>query len=485
MAPPLVVLWHRAALATLRGKARVAVWYASLLVAAAAALALASAPPLDSWFSCGGERICAHSRHETMAHVFLLYLLLRTAFLLSLPLPSDADARAWVNDPRFTAQVGVVIPCHRSADEISLTLRAVVRHFPAENVVVVDNADAAEPPDDTAARVAAVDARVSYVYEGRGHKTNALLVGLRHLPPRCKYVLHVDDDTVLPEHFVVDPRKFAEPAVAAVAYGIEMGHSNAVQQAVDFELKHLSTMRQLQAYWATVWFCHGIVGLWRRERFATLLAEHPFLPFGEDGWLGMLNLLHNDRMEMEMRSFVRSYAPPTLLPTLRQRVQGYGASSIWKQRAMRWFVNAPRRIIWRLLLVVYYDCGQPHRKIGFVVFSITHLTRIWLAMIHLPLELFYMFQESEFGRFGMWFTVFYLVAVLESAIVNWVVWRNLPSLQVSWQTVLRQPLYYQFLFICTFVGHWRCALYYVPFFPMNYHPPFPEGLAKAKHCDLY
>ena len=76
-------------------------------------------------------------------------------------------------------------------------------------------------------------------------------------------------------------------------------HRSAVQAAVDFEFKLFSTTRALADHWSTIWFCHGIVGLWRRERFERAMADHPFLPFGEDNWLGMLNLLHNCRMGME------------------------------------------------------------------------------------------------------------------------------------------------------------------------------------------
>ena len=65
-----------------------------------------------------------------------------------------------------------------------------------------------------------------YRYLGVGHKTNALTVGLQQLPRSCDFVLHLDDDTMLPEHFVLDEGKFTDDAVSAISYGIEMVHEN-------------------------------------------------------------------------------------------------------------------------------------------------------------------------------------------------------------------------------------------------------------------
>ena len=41
-----------------------------------------------------------------------------------------------------------------------------------------------------------------------------------------RLVLHLDDDTMLPEHFVLDEGKFTDNAVSAISYGIEMVHEN-------------------------------------------------------------------------------------------------------------------------------------------------------------------------------------------------------------------------------------------------------------------
>jgi len=179
-----------------------------------------------------------------------------------------------------------------------------------------------------------------------------------------------------------------------------------------------------------------------------------------------------------MRSAVRSFAPPTLLPAPHKRLQGYGASNIWKQRALRWFVNAPRRLVWRFLLLVYYDCDEPGRNGAFMIFSLLHIARIWI-LFQLPLELYFMYVNAAVGWLGFWFVTVHVLVTLECSVINWVVWRGRPSMQVSWQTVALQSFYFQFLTVCMFVGHWRSLLYYIPVVPMNYRGS--SGNAHTKH----
>lgn len=52
--------------------------------------------------------------------------------------------------------------------------------------------------------------------------------------------------------------------------------------------------------------------------------------------------------------------------------------------------------------------------------------------------------------------------------------RDQPGLQADAVTLLLWPLYSTFLQICTLYGHWRCLLFYIPFFPMR-HGLYTEG----------
>ena len=179
----------------------------------------------------------------------------------------------------------------------------------------------------------------------------ALCVGASRLPPTCKHVFHFDDDTIMPPGMVFDERHFDDPTTAAVSYDISCFQDGVCERLVDFELRLWSHWRLYRATYAgTAWFCHGIVGLWKREKLEAALSQHPLLPFGEDGWLGQIVMSNGDRIAQELRSAVTTFAPPRLVPPVSLgpldcgRTQGYGAASVWKQRSTRWFVNAPRRI---------------------------------------------------------------------------------------------------------------------------------------------
>ena len=65
--------------------------------------------------------------------------------------------------------------------------------------MVSDNAGVAMPPDDTETVVRQVDPKMVYIFTPRPLKTLAVWNGLQQLPEHVRYVMHVDDDTVIPE----------------------------------------------------------------------------------------------------------------------------------------------------------------------------------------------------------------------------------------------------------------------------------------------
>uniref|UniRef100_A0A7S0DH55 Glycosyltransferase 2-like domain-containing protein n=1 Tax=Amorphochlora amoebiformis TaxID=1561963 RepID=A0A7S0DH55_9EUKA len=286
------------------------------------------------------------------------------------------------NDPEFLKKIGCVIPCHKSEDEIEATLRSVAAHIPPENIIVVDNANVTFPPDKTMERVSGISPDIKYIYVPQGLKTRAIWEGMQILPDNVKYIIHIDDDTILPEDMVFDPKHFDDDRVSGVSYGISMMGTNLIQRLVDFEFLLFSQWRYFRSLTGTAWFCHGIIGLWRRDRLQAILWEHPFLPFGEDGWIGSMNLLRNHKIKQDLRSYVSTFAPSNATPFSTMcgggREQGYGASNLWKQRAERWYVNAPRRLVIRLYLFLVYDAGSFVGNVVFRCESVRHVSAIFL-----------------------------------------------------------------------------------------------------------
>jgi hypothetical protein len=237
----------------------------------------------------------------------------------------SARSRApFVNDPAFLLRIGVVVPCHKSADEIGHTLRSLLRYFEPQHIVVCDNGNNLTPmAQDGCATKRVVDAvsaehaarlpselrhsarPIQYVFIPEGHKTQALCVGALRLhsltlPPgsagsggsdgggrrsrAVEYILHIDDDTILSESMVFDETLFLKDRhLAAVAFPRTSPKTNLVTASVDFFYKKADHMGWAQAQTTgTRPYIPGPCGLWRLDVYLRMTTRHPFLPFGED-----------------------------------------------------------------------------------------------------------------------------------------------------------------------------------------------------------
>jgi len=401
------------------------------------------------------------------------------------------------NNPEFLKKIGCVIPCHKSEDEIEATLRSVARHIPHRNIIVVDNANVEAPPDSTRERVASISPNIKYIYVPQGLKTRAIWEGMRILPKAVEYIIHIDDDTILPEDMVFDEAHFEDDKVSGVSYGISMMGPNLVQRLVDFEFLLFSQWRYFRSLTGTAWFCHGIIGLWRRDRFESILWEHPFLPFGEDGWIGAMNLLRGHKIKQDLRSYVSTFAPSAATPFATMcgggREQGYGASNLWKQRAERWYVNAPRRLLIRSYLFLVYDAGSFMGNVVYRCESIRHVSAIFLHFL-VPVLLIKTVTLGAWVFFLNMRIGFYLLELLHACFINYILWAHRPDIQQRLLVVALYPVYSDYLRICRVWGGFKCIFYYIPWVAMRMSlftepPPSsqkvlqlpPAGVAKSSN----
>lgn len=397
------------------------------------------------------------------------------------------------NDPDFVARIGYIVPCHKSEKEIGRTVQSILQSgIDPKHVVVIDNANSSLPPDNTSDVVRGVHEDIKYIYVPIGHKTNALYVGVKNLPASVEFVVHLDDDTIVPGNkMIYDKSHFDDPRVAAVSYGIEIERTGAIQSLVDFEFRLWSHWRYYRARTATAWYCHGIIGMWRRNRFELAMDQHPCMPFGEDGWLGAIVLCDDQRIEQELRSAVTTFAPERLFPTVSGclahsgRSQGYGASSIWKQRSQRWFCNAPRRLLIRAFLWLCYDAGTIPRQLLFRVEILRHVALTFVVLLY-PI---FVARVAFDGAWKPFFELKLIVLITDYMMyftINYIVW---PAEQrVHVETVLLYPLYRLFLRLALVVGHWRCVLWYMPNVEMRtcrFVQPSPTVTAAATYAWLW
>lgn len=270
-------------------------------------------------------------------------------------------------------------------------------------------------------------------------------------------------------HFDVTPFK-KDDNLSGISFGIAMFHENYVEKLVDFEFKQVSQWRYWRSLSSTVWFCHGIIGFWRRDRFEKMLEQHPFLPFGEDNWIGSMNMMKGYTMQCDLRNVTSTFSPPNLIPSFCggafQREQGYGAANVWKQRAKRWYVNAPRRILWRLYFFAFYSTGSFVADFLYRIELTQHLLGIFITL-GFPFILIKAALGGQLLDLFRFKGYYYLSNLFVSAYLNYWCWGHRKDLQVDFSTVLMFPLYKMFLHVAGVYGHWRCLFYYIPWFPFN------------------
>jgi hypothetical protein len=398
----------------------------------------------------------------------------KLVFYLCAPLPDKPTD--WKNDPDFLSRIGSVIPCHMSGDEIENTVRSIMRYIPAENIVVVDNANKMQPPDNTRKVVANIHPDIQYVFVPIGLKTLAIWTGMQHLPSHVEYLMHVDDDTELPNDMVFDESHFKDPTVSEVAYAIQVRQGNLLQNSIGacFQINTQAGVFN-NATSGTILWAAGIIGLVRRHVFSTVLRDHLFLPFGEDCYHGFLQLMNGYRIVREARSAVVTFAPPVFSTVCgaSSREQGYGAATLWKQRALRWMVTRLRRGPWMLMLLFTYQGGSLWRNVWFRINEFDKVFKNILAILApLPLARL-VFDVSVGGNHPLFVFVCaclllllsYCSTMLQFSVINYVCWRHRPDFQVGFSVVLFLPVVRIFLHFCQMVGHALCLLYWIPFVP--------------------
>jgi len=433
---------------------------------------LTKSPSFDVWMNCA-----SHTDVMIFAGILLYWWYRLLGFAIAI-WPDKTDKTNESNDVCIDSleernvlmrATGVLVPCHKSEMEIARTLKSILKNqIPPENIIVVDNANSPTAPDNTERVVREVNPQIKYVFITRGLKSLALLVGLCQLPEHVKYVVHIDDDTIIPQILASTYSLFKIPETVGVSLGITAFPGNLLQRLVDFEFKVISVWRYFRSIYSTVWFTHGIIGIWRRKHIEELFEEHPYLPFGEDGWNGCMTLFKGKQIRQDIRSNIKTFAPPILTKTCSSysREQGYGACNIWKQRAHRWFVNAPRRVLWRILLLCTYDCGSIPSNIIFRAESIKHLAQIAFNLLF-PIFFIRVLYDGTIPEFLLCHVIYYILDLTLYALVNWAFWRHRPDIQVEAAVVLLFPAYRYFLHLCGIFGHFKCILYYIPFEKFN------------------
>lgn len=339
--------------------------------------------------------------------------------------------------PGLIPDVALLIACHESTihpdrvQTFSETLRAALRLFPPGMIFVCDNGGSPTPVDRTeevcrsvSAEFYGVDgATVQYLYIPEGNKSHAMYWTTEYFIPKLvetgqiaqepQYALLIDDDVPLPPDLQVPLATLnASPNIQAVSYAIqaatESGRWNLLVDLQDAEYKVAGAMKQLQARMGSTLYCHGAIGLWRRDILGKkILWDHDTVSgetnarsalcpcyvhmshtpvvrclqvfHGEDLYMGLLlhRLRRGDSIAMSAEAVVPTYAPETLKMLFKQRTRSWDLCtqrkvySLFKEFLLGWCSGrqalALKPFLFYEVIAVFLDWMRLFLFVGLVI----------------------------------------------------------------------------------------------------------------------
>ncbi|KAE8141599.1 glycosyltransferase like family 2-domain-containing protein [Aspergillus pseudotamarii] len=248
----------------------------------------------------------------------------------------------------------LLIPCYRAGPIIGRTLEAALKIFPASQIYVIANGDSPTPIDDTE-EVCRVHG-VNHIWCPVGSKIVAIFIGC-HAVKSFRHVLLIDDDCLLPPHFPVAVSRLNQQ-VRCIGYTIKSVGSDSrlgsyCQQAQDLEYKLAGLQRSFAGRIGSATFPHGAISLWERGFLKETLQHHPGFSISEDWFMGNSCRRLGGRIQMCSAVFVETTTPAALFFVDRGSSRGgFGETTVFKQRFLRWNFFVANGIWYNLLYLV-------------------------------------------------------------------------------------------------------------------------------------
>ena len=377
----------------------------------------------------------------------------------------------------------VIIAAHKAFDSLKNILPSVLAAFSADHVWVADNGLVR----DQATQLLCQELGIQYRFYDIPNKTYALYKTAQEIydvhHDSVSSLVLLDDDTQLPEGFFVRNDLLQEPLVAGYCVGIAIQKSppyNFLENLIDFEYRTISYRNECKAYHGTLQFLHGICAVYNVKRmlaiYSKLCTLPGGLPFGEDSFAGVDCRLAGYRLLQDNQNVVTTFCPRRIFPPLceKGREQGFGASSLWKQRAMRWYLSWPRRLPSEIALGLFYDAGS---WLGNVVYRIDLIWYMLLISVSSlwPLYLIKIgIAHKSWALLGYLHAALYGVAVA-TASIRYAAFPASLKEGVDRRVLLLVPGFN--LLMCIFMAYsfiWS-LLYYIPFRRIDYKKTFESA----------
>lgn len=426
--------------------------------------------------------VLAEKHRHTLIDAFVtcfLYLNVEVIqFALSRVPRKEPSPIPYPQQRRCNEGVHVIIAAHKAFESLKNILPSVLDAFPAEAIWVADNGTR----QDTGTQALCQELGVQYRFYPVPNKTFALYKTAEEIydthHDHVKALVLLDDDTRLPEGFFVRHDLLEQPLVAGYCVGIGVEKTapyNLLEHLIDFEYRTISYRNENRARWGTIHFLHGICAVYNPKRmlmiYSKLCTLPEGLPFGEDSFAGVDCRLAGYRLLQDGQNVVYTFCPRRVFPPICAgglREQGFGASSLWKQRALRWYLSWPRRLPSEIALGLFYDTGTWAGNVFYRLDLLWYLFIICVAAFW-PVYLVHIgANHQSWKMFGYLHACLYGTSVITAALRYSAFSPRLKE-GVNKSTLLFVPLLN--MTVCVFMA---CSLFisvfhYIPFRRIKYH----------------
>ena len=410
--------------------------------------------------------------------------------VLSIALFSNVKSRNIKKNEIFISEIAVLIACHNSEDVLPHTIKNILYTFKPEQIYIADNNNSIEPTNSKTKDICD-KYHANYQYHPIGNKGNALNKTIDVIDKKYKYILTLDDDTLLPPDFSPNNEFFNDKRISSIGFGIKIKDKTTLSEKMaDFEYK-LNSLRDYVKNDTTNFFIIGIAGLWRRKIFHEIIAINPTAvkstifgksigcyeaPHGEDSYNGLISRMLGYKQKMDLDNFVETYAPPRFFYNCNdimcktQNISGYNSFSHYSQRALRWYRSQLTRLPYEFFLFFTFDASTN----GNGLFMNTYMqikyryNFIWKYMLmYFAVALFInVFLLAYNGLYIEWILLhiaIYVFGVFSNTIINYVIFRNRPDLQIEKIVIFTYPIFTTYVTICRLIGILGAITFHIPF----------------------
>lgn len=370
-----------------------------------------------------------------------------------------------------------VIPCHKPEQNIKDNLVSLKKIF--QFIFVADNDSNSEKNQEF--EKFCEDNHIYYFHYDIPNKTNAIFQTVRHIKTKFDFITKIvllDDDTVVCNDFFIreDFLKDSTTAGYTCTIGINKNKEefHMMEHLVDFEYRTIS-YRNRSRNLHTLKFLHGIICVYKIDALLNIFqwnaCQPGGLPFGEDAFGGLVARNIGYRLKQDHLNVVYTYCPTQLFPwncwNSLNREQGYGASSLYKQRVLRWYLSWPRRVFNEFALLFFYDTGN---CIGNVLYRFDFIWYIWILSVSswwIGILIEMCLSLENFTNFSYLHVFFYILNIVTSYLRRLCMSKTEKE-NIAWFVPFIFPFFLLILMFFYSLSFVISIFYYIPFKRINY-----------------